>query len=770
MSQLAVAWPSDVARYTEAIERAATLAGVGRHAVAERMLRECMGALVRRRALAAAAEGGLVLGRLLIERGRARDAEAVCGEAADHAQLAGDVEATLRARLWQSVAQYDAGRFVDAASLCRMVLDTAAGTPAIAAWAHAVLTRVRLRQERLDEAAVVAPLPDGECEPIVRALVDAVAVKVLVRQQHLFDAGQRSEHAVEAADASGVLLARVIAHTAYLRVLAEAGDLTSAAVVFAHISTLVGLAHTPLRIARARLVWFDALRRAGRAREADGQLHRLVRVRAVAPAALRQSIERRLARHASPARERRPSVCVDDPPAAKTALALASSLARITHEASDDGPAVRTLLERIATTLQACRVDLLSDEAGAVSPILTVGDGALTSLGGRVLEAGMAIGPEEEADGQQVGVVVRADTRPRAAIVARWPQARRPPAHAEALLMLAAVLVAPHVDEQHAAARLAAAAAQLVPSLIGVSHAMGEVRRAIVRAAAAPFGVLIEGESGCGKELVARAIHDLSGRRGRRWCDLNCAAIPEDLLDAELFGHVRGAFTGAVADRAGLFEEADGGTLFLDEVAELSARGQAKLLRVLQQQEVRRIGESTTRTVDVRLVAASNRDMRAEAAEGRFRQDLLYRLDVIRIGVPPLRDRPEDVALLAEHFWRGAAGRVGSSATLTHGVLVALTAYHWPGNVRELQNVMAALAVAAPPRGRVLSSLLPVAIMGATRSKVLRLAEARAHCERRCIEVALARAGGNRTKAAAQLGLSRQGLLKAMSRRGIEAK
>ena len=196
-------------------------------------------------------------------------------------------------------------------------------------------------------------------------------------------------------------------------------------------------------------------------------------------------------------------------------------------------------------------------------------------------------------------------------------------------------------------------------------------------------------------------------------CDVNCAALPEDLLDSELFGHARGAFTGAVADRAGLFEEADGGTLFLDEVADLSPRGQAKLLRVLQQQEVRRVGETFSRPVDVRLVAAANREMRTEAAAGRFRQDLLYRLDVIRLQVPPLRDRPEDVAVLAEHFWRAAAARIGSSARLTHGVLTALTRYPWPGNVRELQNVMAALAVAAPARGRVRpAALLPPVVTG----------------------------------------------------------
>jgi transcriptional regulator with PAS, ATPase and Fis domain len=168
--------------------------------------------------------------------------------------------------------------------------------------------------------------------------------------------------------------------------------------------------------------------------------------------------------------------------------------------------------------------------------------------------------------------------------------------------------------------------------------------------------------------------------------------------------------------------------------------------------------------VDVRVVAAANRDMEAEVASGRFRQDLLYRLDVIRIRMPALRERPEDVAVLAQHFWQIAAERVGTSARLTHGVLAALTRYHWPGNVRELQNVMAALAVAAPARGLVRPALLPAAIAGAAPVAATRLADARAHFERRAIESALARAGGSRTRAARELGLSRQGLLKMMSR------
>ena len=202
--------------------------------------------------------------------------------------------------------------------------------------------------------------------------------------------------------------------------------------------------------------------------------------------------------------------------------------------------------------------------------------------------------------------------------------------------------------------------------------------------------------------------------------------------------------------------------------ADLSARAQAKLLCVLQQQEIRRVGETFVRPVDVRLVAAANRDMRAEAAAGRFRQDLLYRVDVIRINVPALRDRPEDVPVLAQHFWRSAADRVGTLATFTPGVLTALAAYHWPGNVRELQNVVAGLAVAAPRRGRLTADLLPAVITGVTPLRTSRIADARVQFERRFVEVALARAGGNRARAARALGLSRQGLLKLMVRLAIK--
>jgi transcriptional regulator with PAS, ATPase and Fis domain len=260
----------------------------------------------------------------------------------------------------------------------------------------------------------------------------------------------------------------------------------------------------------------------------------------------------------------------------------------------------------------------------------------------------------------------------------------------------------------------------------------------------------------------------LSARRDRRFCDVNCAALPDDLVESELFGHARGSFTGAVAERRGLFEEAHGGTLFLDELPDLSLRAQAKLLRVIQQSELRRVGESFTRKVDVRLVTATNRPLEREVTEGRFRQDLMYRIDVIRVQVPPLRERPEDVPPLAQHFWTAAAERAGTRAVLSHAVLADLARYHWPGNVRELQNVIAALAVAAPSRGIVRASLLPPAITGATAVTAARLADARRQFERRFVEVALARAGGSRTRAAAHLGVTRQGLLKLIARLGLE--
>jgi transcriptional regulator with GAF, ATPase, and Fis domain len=224
---------------------------------------------------------------------------------------------------------------------------------------------------------------------------------------------------------------------------------------------------------------------------------------------------------------------------------------------------------------------------------------------------------------------------------------------------------------------------------IGESPALHKMLEQLAIVAPTTATVLIEGESGTGKELAARALHDLSPRRHRALIGVNCASVPRELFESEFFGHAKGAFTGALRDRAGRFQAADGGTLFLDEVGEIPVELQGKLLRVLQEGQFQRVGEDTTRHVDVRVVAATNRNLRAEAAAGRFREDLFYRLNVFPIVLPPLRERPGDVARLASYFVEQAARRHGRSVPrISVRAIAALEAYGWPGNVRELQHVI----------------------------------------------------------------------------------
>jgi DNA-binding NtrC family response regulator len=341
----------------------------------------------------------------------------------------------------------------------------------------------------------------------------------------------------------------------------------------------------------------------------------------------------------------------------------------------------------------------------------------------------------------------------------------------ESLVGTTAPLCAPAVRARLDALALAASRETLTPEIIGRSPALAAVREAIVRAAATAFPVLIEGESGTGKELVARALHRLSARRDRRFCAVNCAALTDELVEAELFGYARGAFTGAVSARAGLFEEAHQGTLFLDEIRELSARAQAKLLRALQEREIRRLGENAPRAVDVRIVAATNQPLSQAASAGTFREDLVFRLAVIRIRLPPLRERIEDVALLAQAFWRQTTSQTGTRARLGPDALATLTRHAWPGNVRELQNAIAALVVLAPSRGRVTARHVRQVIEGASAGPpaVVPLDDARKAFERQAIAAALARHAGRRAAAARELGLSRQGLLKAIRRLGLDA-
>jgi two-component system response regulator PilR (NtrC family) len=236
-------------------------------------------------------------------------------------------------------------------------------------------------------------------------------------------------------------------------------------------------------------------------------------------------------------------------------------------------------------------------------------------------------------------------------------------------------------------------------NIIGRSSKMQAIFALVERVARTASTVLIQGESGTGKELIARAIHFSSPRAGERFLSINCGAMPESLLESELFGHERGAFTGAVRDKKGLFQEAHKGTLFLDEIGEMSQPMQVKLLRALQDKAVRRVGGTTEETVDVRIIAATNRELRDRVGKGEFREDLFYRINVIPIQLPPLRERREDIALLVDYFLRKFAAGLGQpTKRISTDALRLLEGYHWPGNVRELENLIErAVALSSSP-------------------------------------------------------------------------
>jgi len=285
--------------------------------------------------------------------------------------------------------------------------------------------------------------------------------------------------------------------------------------------------------------------------------------------------------------------------------------------------------------------------------------------------------------------------------------------------------------------------------------------------------VLIYGENGTGKELVARTLHAQSRRRSGPFIEVNCAAIPEELIESELFGHVKGAFTGAVADRRGRFEAASGGTIFLDEIADMSVKTQAKVLRVLQEQVIQPVGGLQVVRVDVRVVAATNKELPGEIRAGRFREDLYFRLNVIPIFVPPLRDRAGDIALLADHFMATLAAEYGRRPRrLAPEALARLQQYAWPGNVRELRNVIERLLIMVP--GDTITAQ-DVAFLGRegppepaeAETPDLPLAEARDRFERDYILQVLAAQGGNISRTADALGVERSNLYKKMRAFGI---
>ncbi|MEN6607887.1 MAG: sigma-54 dependent transcriptional regulator [Bryobacteraceae bacterium] len=310
-------------------------------------------------------------------------------------------------------------------------------------------------------------------------------------------------------------------------------------------------------------------------------------------------------------------------------------------------------------------------------------------------------------------------------------------------------------------------------NIVGRSPAMQEVFATVMRVAPTRATVLIAGESGVGKDLIARAIHYHSPRRDRPFVKINCSALPENLMESELFGFEKGAFTGAVAAKPGKFEQADTGTAFLDEIGDVPAAVQVKLLRVLQEREFERLGSNKTRRIDVRIVAATNADLRAALEQGTFREDLYYRLNVVPLNVPPLRERKTDIPFLAEHFVKKLASDTGSSVeSVTDAAIRKLMDYHWPGNVRELENVIerslvlcsgskldaADVMLDSTPRAAAVPSgqFLPE---GVTLDQF----------EESIVREAIRRAGGNKSQAARLLGLTRNALRYRLSQMGLES-
>jgi two-component system, NtrC family, nitrogen regulation response regulator NtrX len=310
-------------------------------------------------------------------------------------------------------------------------------------------------------------------------------------------------------------------------------------------------------------------------------------------------------------------------------------------------------------------------------------------------------------------------------------------------------------------------------TMVGESYVMAQLREQVAMAAPTNGRVLIFGENGTGKELVARSIHTLSRRRGGPFVEVNCAAIPEELIESELFGHVKGAFTGAVADRRGKFEVADGGTLFLDEIGDMSLKTQAKVLRALQEQVVEPVGGTSGVKVDVRILAATNKDLPGEIRAGRFRDDLYFRLNVIPIFVPPLRDRDSDIPLLADHFMAELAREYGRRPKrLDPGAGAGLRTYRWPGNVRELHNVIERLMIMVPGDIIGLADLAfldggAITVAEPEGTPAMSLHDARERFERDYILRALEAQQGNISRTADALGVERSNLYRKMRAFGI---
>jgi DNA-binding NtrC family response regulator/tetratricopeptide (TPR) repeat protein len=754
-----------------AVRRADRLVARGRHVHAVRILERATRVFAARSLGEQAAECALSLGRLSLDRGRTETAVRWFERARD---LAPDGAAGVRAALGLGDGWMLAVRLVEAEAAYRTAHLAATGLRDVELAGEAArgLAECLCLQDRADEAAALPPFrTTGHDRDPAHLLAGRVYIALTTADVR----GAVQAARLGLTRARALRAERLVARAQRLlgQALLAAGDHDQARTHFEEGLAHAKAAHLPVECLRSRCAWIALTDPHTRRRAAT----HLSTARRAAPRLVQFEIDVALARSRGVPLDakladqlaahgvRRPLPGGE----AHSAVAVLEQWLERTRLAPDDRTAMEQLCADVGARVRAATVLLVSSPPD--TRVLAQWGRAWPGephAAHRCVASGQPIVADAAAAPGIAAEPVRYGGEVIGALACRWvPGTAIDPPRVSSLLRLAALAGAANVRSLLDRS-VGATAGATDNGLLGGSDVARALRAAVARAARAPFPVLIEGESGSGKELVARAVHRLSPRRERRFCPINCAALTDDLLEAELFGHARGAFTGAVGERAGLFEEADGGTLFLDEIGELSARAQAKLLRVLQDGEVRRVGENHARRVDVRIIAATNRRLAQEADAGRFRPDLRFRLDVVRIEVPPLRERPGDIALLAAHFWTDAAARVGSRATLTPDALAALARYDWPGNVRELQNVIAWMAVHSPARGRVGLTGLPAHVAHAGMPAGGTFEAARAEFERRFVRAALATANGRRTVAAAALGVSRQGLVKMIKRLGIE--
>jgi DNA-binding NtrC family response regulator len=751
----------------DAPARAERLASRGRHAAAIRLLTRVSRVLEARGDAGPASQCATTLA--WIERGRGRSHRAL--ENFERARsLAGTsaVEGVVAA-VGIGIVWTDELRLAEADAALRATCAAAAvlRNPELRDRASTALARCLFWQGRLDEAGALLALDaTGDARPEILNL----HARIRVAAGDFRGAVNAANQAILAADRAGSAAGRARASRTMAIVQEALGDVAQVREWVARGVGLASSAHLPILGLRLRAILVRASHSAVVAGRSDGRIDDVKRVAGHLRAALKQRPLPALVRSEL---ERACSTVVAAAAAHEAApgrsLRDLQELLEVSQAAQDDQAALAVICDAIADRLRAASVQIAT---GGKEPRTLARSGRPWAGDSRivddVLTAGVATSSPSGAEPRCAAEPIRFGRQTIAVLCCRWTAgATLDRERCEALLRAGALAAATParslLDRAHAPLPDAARG-----EIIGESPPAVALREAVARAARAPFPVLIEGESGSGKELVARSIHRCSARKERRLCTVNCAALADDLLEAELFGHARGAFTGAIGERSGLFEEADGGTLFLDEVGELSPRAQAKLLRVLQDGEVRRVGENLPRRVDARIVAATNRRLDEEGRAGRFREDLRFRLDVVRLVVPPLRERATDIPALALHFWNDAASRVGSSATLSPEALAALARHDWPGNVRELQNAIASLAVHAPRRGRIGPALLPAHIARSMAAKADTFEAARHEFERRFVRAALAQAGGHRARAARALGVSRQGLAKILRRLQID--